>query len=97
MHPPPRSASTMSTRPVNALVAIALALLPIPAMKLLDHMNRGCGDGLCGFFSGLLILGGLAIATLVFVTRSARRGETPELLRLAPFVLWALALLPMVM
>lgn len=87
----------MYTRPTNAIVAIALALLPVPAMKLLDHMNRGCGDGLCGFASGLLILGGLAIATLVFVTRSARRNETPDLLRLAPFVLWGLALVPMVM
>lgn len=87
----------MSTRPTNAIIAIALALLPVPAMKLLDHMNRGCGDGLCGFASGLLILGGLAIATLVFVTRSARRNETPELLRLAPVVLWLLALVPMML
>lgn len=87
----------MSPRPTNALIAIVLALLPVPAMKLLDHMNRGCGDGLCGFASGLLILGGLAVATLVFVTRSARRSETPDLLRLVPFALWALALVPMML
>jgi len=87
----------MSARPTNALIAIALALLPVPAMKLLDHMNRGCGDGLCGFFSGLLILGGLAIATLVFVTRSARRNETPDLLRIVPVVLWLLAMVPMIL
>ena len=87
----------MSPRPTNALIAIVLALLPVPAMKLLDHMNRGCGDGLCGFASGLLILGGLAVAALVFVTRSARRNETPDLLRLVPFALWVLALVPMML
>jgi hypothetical protein len=66
----------MQARPVNAIGAIVVALLPFPALKLLDQLNRGCGDGLCGFFSGLLILGGLAVATLVFVVRSARRDET---------------------
>jgi hypothetical protein len=81
---------------LNAIFAIVLALLPVPAMMLLDYLNRGCGDGLCGFFTGLLILGGLAIATLVFVARSARRGETPSFLRMIPFALWALGLVPMV-
>jgi hypothetical protein len=85
----------MQSRPINAVIAIILALLPLPAMRWLDYLNRGCGDGLCGFFSGLLILGGLAVATLVFLVRSARRGETPGLLRLVPFVLWALALAPL--
>lgn len=79
----------------NAGIAIVLSLLPVPAMKLLDHLNRGCGDGLCGFFSGLLILGGLGVATLVFVVRSARRNETPEFLRLVPGALWLLAMVPM--
>lgn len=87
----------MQSRPVNAVVAIVLAMLPLPAMKLLDHMNQGCGDGLCGFIPGLLILGGLAIATLVFLVRSGRRGETPALLRLVPFVLWPLILAPLVL
>jgi hypothetical protein len=81
----------------NATVAIVLSLLPVPAMKLIDHLNRGCGDGLCGFFSGLLILGGLAAATLAFVARSARRKEMPAFIRLIPFALWALALVPMIL
>lgn len=85
----------MQARPVNAIGAIVVALLPFPALKLLDHLNRGCGDGLCGFFSGLLILGGLAMATLVLVVRSARRGETPELLRMVPLVLWVLTFVPL--
>lgn len=85
----------MPTQPVNAIVAIVLALLPLPAMKLLDHMNRGCGDGLCGFFSGLLILGTLAAATLVFMNRSARRKEAPVILRVVPLALWTLALVPL--
>lgn len=85
----------MQTRPVNAMLAIGLALLPLPAMKLLDHLNRDCGDGLCGFFSGLLILGGLAAATLVLLFRSARHRETPAVLRLIALALWAMALLPM--
>lgn len=74
--------------PVNAMISIAIALMPLPAMKVLDHLNRGCGDGLCGFFSGLLILGGLAVATVIFVVRSARRNEPPPVLRLVPLVLW---------
>jgi hypothetical protein len=78
----------MKAMPSNALVAIAIALMPLPAMKLLNHLNQGCGDGLCGFFSGLLILGGLAAATVVFVVRSARRNEQVPALRLAPLVLW---------
>ncbi len=83
-------------RPVNAMIAIGVALLPWPALKLLDHLSRGCGDGLCGFIPGLLILGGLGALTLVFLARSARRHETPVPLRLVPFVLWALALAPLV-
>ncbi|MCB1550239.1 MAG: hypothetical protein KDJ41_20755 [Hyphomicrobiaceae bacterium] len=85
----------MLSRSRNAVVASALALLPLPAMKLLDHLNRGCGDGLCGFFSGLLILGGLAVATVVFLVRSARRGETPAVMRFVPLALWVAALAPL--
>lgn len=80
-----------ASRPVNALIAIGLALLPFPALKLLDHLNRGCGDGLCGFFSGHLILGVLAGATIVFLVRSTRRDETPSSLRLVPVGLWLAA------
>ncbi len=85
-----------SSRPVNAIAAIVLALLPLPALKLLDHLNRGCGDGLCGFFSGLLILGTLATATLIFIRRSARSNETPAALRWAPLPLWALIVVPLI-
>lgn len=86
----------MTSPPANAAAAIAVALLPMPAMKLLDLLNRGCGDGLCGFASGLLVLGGLAAATLFFVARSARHGETPSLLRLVPFVIWISVLVLMI-
>lgn len=85
----------MPLRAMNATIAIVLALLPLPAMRLLDHLNRGCGDGLCGFFSGLLVLGALAIATLVFLVRSARRDERPAVLRMAPPLLWVLAFAPL--
>lgn len=78
----------MRSTPCNALVAIAFALLPLPAMKVLDYWNKGCGDGLCGFFSGLLILGGLAAATVIFIVRSARHNEPPPVIRLVPLVLW---------
>jgi len=81
--------------PVNTLISIALALMPLPAMKMLDYLNRGCGDGLCGFFSGLLILGGLAVATVIFVIRSTHRNEANAALRLLPFLLWLAALYPM--
>jgi len=85
----------MQGRPVNAMVAIGVALLVWPALWLLDRMNRGCGDGLCGVSSGLLILGGFAIVTAVFVVRSARRGETPGLLRWVPVALWLAAVVPL--
>lgn len=86
----------MPSRFDNAGIAIALAALPLPAVKLLDYANKGCGDGLCGFIPGLLLFGGLFAGTLVFVVRSARRQETPAVLRLVPFVLWALAIVPLI-
>jgi hypothetical protein len=88
---------SMLSRSLNVVVAIVLALLPLPAVRLLDYFNRGCGDGLCGFFPAILILGGLAIATVVFLVRSARRGEHPAALRLVPLALWVLAFVPMVL
>lgn len=87
----------MTSRPLNAIIANALACLPWPAMALLEHANAGCGDGLCGVFSGLLILGSLAIATLVFAFRSKKSSETPAHLRLTPFLLWSAALAPMLL
>lgn len=87
----------MQARAVNAIIAIVLSLLPWPALRWLDHLNRNCGDGLCGFFPGLLVLGALVVATLVFVIRSARRHEAPSLLRLVPPVLWALAIVPLIL
>ncbi len=86
----------MAARPVNALLANALALLNWPALAVMERANSGCGDGLCGVFSGLLVLATLAAAALVFVLRSARRSETPALLRVTPFLLWAVALGPLV-
>jgi hypothetical protein len=80
----------------NAIIAIAVAALPVPALMALDSANSGCGDGLCGFIPGLLILGTLAAATLTFIARSSRRGETPAILRLVPFALWALAVTPLI-
>jgi hypothetical protein len=85
----------MPSSPVNAMIAIALALLPVPALMVLDHLDRDCGDGLCSFFPALFVLGTLAAATLIFVGRSARRNERPAFLRLLPFALWTLALVPM--
>jgi hypothetical protein len=73
---------------VNAILAIVVSALPLPTMMLLDYFNRNCGDGLCGFFSGLLILGALAAATLFFLVASARQKETPTFLRWLPLPLW---------
>ena len=85
----------MPLHAANAIVAIVLSLLPLPALELLDHLNRDCGDGLCGSFSGLLILVALGTLTLIFINRSARRKETPAILRLAPIALWILAFVPL--
>jgi hypothetical protein len=78
----------MLSRAANAIIAIAISLLPLPALRLLDHLNRGCGDGLCGFFSGLLIVFALGTATLFFIKLSAQRKESPAVLRFVPIVLW---------
>lgn len=80
----------MPLRATNAIIAIVLSLLPLPAMRLLDYLNRNCGDGLCGFFSGLLVLGALAAATVFFLVASGRRSETPAFLRWIPLPLWGL-------
>ena len=87
----------MHLRFINATLAFAVSLLPFPALKLLDYLNRGCGDGLCGFLSGLLILGGLAVVTVAFAIRSARREDAPPLLRVAPLALWTIALATLVL
>jgi hypothetical protein len=86
----------MRLRSINAALAIGVAALPLPALMLLDHVNRGCGDGMCSFLSGLLILGALAVATVIFLRRSARRSETPAWLRWVPLALWAMTLVPLV-
>lgn len=87
--------TSVHSRPVNAIVAIIFALAPLPALKLLDYLNQDCGDGLCGFFSGILVLGSLAAATAAFLFRSARRNETPSVLRFIPPALWVLACAPL--
>jgi hypothetical protein len=86
----------MPLRPINAVLAIGFAALPWPALAMLDRLNRGCGDGLCSFFSGILILGALVVATLVFVRRSARRGEVPAWLRWVPALLWVALPIPLI-
>ncbi len=85
----------MQKLPLNAILAIVASLTPWPAMKTLDYFNRGCGDGLCSMFSGMLILGALAVATIVFMVRSARRSETPGVLRILPPLLWVAELVPL--
>jgi hypothetical protein len=87
--------TSMLARMANVIIAIVLSLLPLPAMRLLDHLNRGCGDGLCGFFTGILVLVALGAATLFFIYRSARRKEAPAVLRLVPIALWVLAFVPL--
>ena len=82
----------MRSQSINALIAILLAILMLPTLMLLDYLNRGCGDGLCGTFSGLLVISVMVIATLVFIRRSARRNESPAFLRLIPFVVWLMLL-----
>lgn len=86
----------MLQRSPNAILATGVSLLPLPALKLLDALSSGCGDGLCGFLPGLIILGTLAAATLALLLRSARQKETPIALRVVPLILWVLALVPLI-
>jgi hypothetical protein len=82
----------MSRLPLNLVVACVLALAPLPALTLLGRLGGTCGDGLCDFIPGLLILGSLAVATIVFVVRSARCREQPAVARFLPLLLWLFAL-----
>ena len=86
----------MSSQFPYAITAIVLALMPLPSLWAIDYANSDCGDGLCGTFSGMLVLVLLALSTLFFMVRSARRNESPAILRLVPVALWLLALLPLV-
>src|SRR5262245_44105834 len=86
---------SMPLRASNAMIAIVISLAPLPLLKLLDHLNRDCGDGLCGFFSGLLVVVALGAGTLLFILRSGWRKEEPAVLRLVPVALWILALVPL--
>jgi hypothetical protein len=81
----------MSSRPTYALIAIALSVAVWPAMMIVDYATRPCGDGLCGFFPGLIVLAGLVGGTLFATFKSARRNEEPALLRTVPLLIWALS------
>lgn len=86
----------MSTFPMNAIIANALAAAAWPLLMLLDRMNADCGDGLCGSFSGALLVVGLVVAVVVMLVRSARRRETPAALRFTPLLILAAILVPAV-
>lgn len=77
----------MSKLPVNALVATGISLLPVPALLILDRMNTGCGDGLCGFIPSTIILVIVALMTVLFMLRSARAGEKPAVVLILPAVI----------
>jgi hypothetical protein len=73
--------------PLNAALAVLSALLVYPGLRLLDRAQN-CGDGLCGFIPGLLLMGVLLAATIIFTRRGLKRGETPGWLFLAPPAIW---------
>lgn len=83
---------TMSKLPLNALIAIGVSLLPMPALLLVDRMNSGCGDGLCTFVPGIAVLVTIAVLALAFMLRSARVGEKPAVLLILPAVILAATL-----
>ena len=83
------------SRPTNILIATALALLPWPALYLIDKASQPCGDGLCGFFPSVIALGMLALATIVFLVRGIARKEQPTLLQFLPPLLWLLLAHPL--
>jgi hypothetical protein len=69
-------------------VACVLAALVLPALWLLDASRTSpCGDGLCGFWEGLLIWGGLTTASLVFLVIGLARGEPRKWLALVALAL----------
>jgi hypothetical protein len=73
-----------------------VALLPFPALVVLQRLRPACGDGLCGFWDSLLVLAALLAITIVLIARSANRDETPALLRIVPLVIWILSLAPLI-
>lgn len=81
--------------PRNAIVAIACALLVYPGLMFVERASQPCGDGLCSFWPGAMVVVGLFVATFVFVLRSMSRGETPRWLLIVPWLIWALIARPM--
>jgi hypothetical protein len=78
----------------NATVAIIISLLPLPAIKLLQYLNRGCVTAYAVFFRPRNPRRSLR-CDLVFIARSASLKEHPPVLRLIPIALWKLALVPL--
>jgi hypothetical protein len=76
--------------PLNAILAILAALLVYPGLRLLDRA-QGCGDGLCGFIPGLMLILALLAGTIIFTRRGLKRSEQPQWLFLAPPALWLMA------
>lgn len=77
--------SAARVRPACFAAAIVAALLVAPLLYLYDRTAPACGDGLCGFGAGILILGGCLLASVILIVAGWVRGERPRwLVALAP-------------
>ena len=58
-------------------LSVAASASILPLLWLLERFSAPCPDGLCNFFTGLLIVGGGLLAAIVLAVAGLRRGERP--------------------
>jgi hypothetical protein len=87
------SASNPTARPRFLWAAIIAAALLVPGLMLADRLAAAGGDGLQGFWPGVLVLAGSALTSMICTVIGLVRGERPRWLALIALALWCLPVL----
>lgn len=79
-------------RPTRLIWSAVCGLALWPLFWAIDLSTRDCGDGLCGFFPGVIGGGGLFLASLGLSIAGLSLGERPRWIALIPLLSIATAL-----
>ncbi len=85
--------SNSSVRPRFLWAAIIAAALLVPGLMLVDRFAASGGDGLQGFWPGVLVLAGCVLTSVICTIIGLMRGERPRWLALIALALWCVPLL----
>lgn len=88
-----RSASGPAARPRFLWAAIIAAALLVPGLMLVDRLAASGGDGLQGFWPGVLVLAGCTLTSMLCTIVGLIRGDRPRWLALVALALWCLPVL----